>query len=85
MVELTHSCQPGNRFHLRHSTIPMCPAVLENETAESIYEAIRKRHPCDLWSYLGCINASKSQNLIVSKEFDLYMWSITKLEMMRRC
>ena len=40
-----HSC-------LRHSSIPITPAIIENETAETIWDAVQRKHPIPLWSLL---------------------------------
>lgn len=43
---------PVTTWYLRYSTIPICPAVIECETAESLLEAIYRKHPVSFWSFL---------------------------------
>lgn len=39
-------------FDMRQTSIPISPCVLDQESAECMWEAIHKRHPCDFWSNL---------------------------------
>ena len=36
----------------RHSMLPICPAVLEHEDAESLFKALQDKHPVDIFRHL---------------------------------
>ena len=38
---------------MRQCPLPICPAILEHEDAESIFQAIQEKHPVELFSRLS--------------------------------
>ena len=44
-------------FTLRHSSIPIAPAMLDGESAETVYQALHSQHPVDLFRLLMCLSA----------------------------
>lgn len=52
--------------------MPITPAIIENETAETIWDAVQKKHPVPLWS-LSALKKKKHWLTIPSQVFMLHV------------
>ena len=43
-----------HRLQMRHTSIPIATAVLENTSAECLWQGILGMHPVEFWSPLQC-------------------------------
>ena len=51
--------------HWRHSSLPIVPAVLERENAETLYRAIQEKHPVPFFRLLADIEFDSVQQILI--------------------